>query len=72
MLPEKVKDWGLPVIAANWSVDELEKAGDAFGYGFSSIYAADGTVLAGAGPDGSEVIYAELPVSLPAPAPIRP
>lgn len=62
MLPEKVKDWGLPVIAANWSVDELPKAGDAFGYGFSSIYAADGTVLSGAGPDGSEVICADLPI----------
>jgi predicted amidohydrolase len=65
MLPEKVKDWGLPVIAANWSVDELPKAGDAFGYGFSSIYGSDGTVLSGAGPDGSEVICADLPAVVP-------
>lgn len=64
MLPEKVKDWGMPVIAANGSVDALPQAGDAFGYGFSSIYAADGTILSGAGPDGSEVIYADLPAAV--------
>jgi len=68
MLPEKVKEWGVPLIAANWSVAELPQAGDACGYGFSTIYAADGRPLAGAGPDGTDVIFADLPVPVRTPA----
>ena len=60
MLPEKVKEWGVPLIAANWSVERLPENSDASGYGFSTIYAANGRQLAGAGPDGTKIIYADL------------
>jgi predicted amidohydrolase len=49
------------VIGANWSVDEEQEWS---GYGYSTIIASDGRVLAQAKTrTGSEIIYAELPVS---------
>jgi len=58
-LPAKVARYGLNVVGANWSVD---RPYDWYGYGYSTIIAADGTVLAQAKTrEGSEIIYADLP-----------
>jgi predicted amidohydrolase len=46
------------VIGANWSVDKKQEW---FGYGFSTIVAPDGKVVATASSlHGSEIVYAEL------------
>lgn len=49
------------MIGANWSVDEPQPW---FGYGFSTIYAPTGKVIATARSlRGSEILYATLPTA---------
>ena len=58
-MPERIAPFKHHVIGANWSVDEPQPW---FGYGFSTIYAPDGKVLASATSlHGSEIIYATIP-----------
>jgi predicted amidohydrolase len=58
-LPSRVKPFGVYVIGANWSVDGPQPW---FGYGFSTILAPNGQVLASAHSlYGSEIVYAEIP-----------
>jgi predicted amidohydrolase len=57
-LPPRVAKAGHYVIGANWSVDEPQRW---YGYGFSSVIAPDGKVLASARSlYGSEIVYAEI------------
>ena len=61
-LPERVKMWGVNVVGANWALDHVPPDPNGpQGFGCSRIIAADGTILARAGPAGDEVIYADLP-----------
>ena len=65
-LPQHVKAFNHYVIGANWSVDAAQPW---FGYGFSTIIAPDGAVLASAKSlHGSEIVYAEIPT---APIPVQ-
>lgn len=58
-LPRRIAPFGHHVVGANWSVDRPQPW---HGYGFSSIYAADGRILnTAASLYGSYVVYAELP-----------
>jgi len=58
-LPAKAARYGLNVVGANWSVDRPQEW---FGYGYSTIIQADGTIAAQAKTrEGSEIIYADLP-----------
>src|SRR4051812_25691801 len=58
-LPERIKPFGHHVIGANWSVDRPQAWR---GYGFSTIFLANGEVAATAKSlHGSEIIYADLP-----------
>ena len=64
-LPQAVKPFGHYVIGANWSVDAPQRW---FGYGFSTVIAPDGSVVASAKSlYGSEIVYAEIPTA-PVPA----
>jgi predicted amidohydrolase len=57
-LPERIKPFGHYVVGANWSVDQKQVWR---GYGFSTIYAPTGEILATAKSlYGSEIVYAEL------------
>jgi predicted amidohydrolase len=57
-LPERVKPFHHYLIGANWSVDQPQKWR---GYGFSTIIAPDGKVVASAKSlYGSEIVYAEI------------
>lgn len=57
-LPARIKPFGHYVVGANWSVDQAQPW---FGYGFSSIYAPDGKIMATANSlFGSTIIYADL------------
>lgn len=57
-MPARIKPFNHYVVGANWSVDQKQKWR---GYGFSSIYAPNGEVLATAKSlHGSEIIYADL------------
>lgn len=57
-LPRRVAEFEHYVIGANWSVDRPERWR---GYGFSTIIAPDGTVVATASSlHGSEIVYAEI------------
>jgi len=58
-LPERIAPFHHYVIGANWSVDLPQKW---FGYGFSTIFAPDGKVIASATSlYGSEIVYATIP-----------
>ena len=58
-LPERIAPFHHYVIGANWSVDQAQRW---HGYGFSTIYAPDGKVLASAKSlHGSEIVYATIP-----------
>jgi len=60
-LPERVAPFNHYVIGANWSVDEPQKWR---GYGFSTIYAPGGKVVASARSlHGSEIVYATIPTA---------
>lgn len=60
-LPERIAKFHHCVIGANWSVDQKQTWR---GYGFSTIFAPDGKILATARSlYGSEIIYAELPTA---------
>lgn len=62
-LPQRVKPFGHHVIGANWSVDE-RPASNWKGYGFSTILARDGSVVATAKSlFGEEIVYADLPTA---------
>jgi predicted amidohydrolase len=57
-MPERLGRYGHYVIGANWSVDEPQPW---FGFGFSTIYAPGGEVLATAKSlRGSEIVYATI------------
>lgn len=57
-LPERIKPFNHYVIGANWSVDQKPEWR---GYGFSTIYAPGGKILASARSlHGSEIVYATL------------
>lgn len=57
-LPEKLGKYDFHVIGANWSVDERQRWR---GYGFSSIYASGGKLVASAKSlYGFEIVYADL------------
>ncbi|MCK6474083.1 MAG: carbon-nitrogen hydrolase family protein [Planctomycetes bacterium] len=64
MLPEKVRDWGVNLVGANWSVRAVPQGKDAWaGWGHSRIIAADGAVLARPKRDlGDAVLYADFPI----------
>ncbi len=58
-LPMRIGAAGHHLVGANWSVDEEQPWA---GYGYSTIIAKDGTVLAQAeSRTGSEIVYATLP-----------
>ncbi len=58
-LPTYIRDAGHHLVGANWSVDTEQSWA---GYGYSTIIAKDGTVLAQAeSRTGSEIVYATLP-----------
>ena len=58
-LPDRVRDVGHHVIGANWSV---ERPNSWFGYGYSTIIRADGTVVAQAKTrTDDEIVFADLP-----------
>jgi predicted amidohydrolase len=60
-LPERCRPFGHHVIGANWSVD---KKPSWYGYGFSTILAPGGKVLASAHSlYGSEIVYATIPTA---------
>ena len=60
-LPERCRPFGHYVIGANWSVD---KKPSWYGYGFSTILAPGGKVLASAHSlYGSEIVYATIPTA---------
>ncbi|MFI5380614.1 MAG: carbon-nitrogen hydrolase family protein [Tepidisphaerales bacterium] len=60
-LPERTRPFDHYVIGANWSVDEKQPW---FGYGFSTILAPDGKILATAKSlHGSEIVYATIPTA---------
>jgi len=62
-LPARVAPYRHHVLGANWSVDEKQTW---FGYGYSTIINADGTVAATAKTrHGSEIVYATLPATGP-------
>jgi predicted amidohydrolase len=64
-LPPRIAKFRHYVIGANWSVDQKQTWR---GYGFSTIFAPDGTVIASAKSlHGSEIIYADLPTAAPRP-----
>lgn len=58
ILPGRLKPYGFNVVGANWSVDAPQKW---YGYGFSTIYGSDASILA---TDhslyGTSIIYADL------------
>jgi predicted amidohydrolase len=57
-MPERIKPFNHYVVGANWSVDQKQLWR---GYGFSTIYAPTGEILATAKSlYGSEIIYADL------------
>jgi predicted amidohydrolase len=57
-LPERVRPFGHYVIGANWSVDQRQAWR---GYGFSTIYAPGGGIVATAKSlYGSEIVYATI------------
>jgi predicted amidohydrolase len=57
-LPKRIAPFNHYVIGANWSVDERQ---DWYGYGFSTIFDRNGTVLATAKRlYGSEILYATI------------
>ncbi len=57
-LPKRIAPFQHYVIGANWSVDQQEKW---FGYGFSTIIAPEGKVIASAKSlYGSEIVYATI------------
>jgi len=59
-LPERLEKFDHYVIGANWSVDDRQRWR---GYGFSTIYAPGGKVLASAKSlFGHEIVYAEIPI----------
>lgn len=64
MLPEKVRDWGVNLVGANWSVRAVPQGKDAWaGWGHSRIIAADGAILARPKRDlGDAVLYADFPI----------
>lgn len=60
-LPARIKPYGHNVVGANWSVDKPQTW---YGYGFSSIYGPDGSLLATAHSlYGDTIVYADLKVS---------
>jgi predicted amidohydrolase len=60
-LPQRVAPFGHYVIGANWSVDQRQPWS---GYGFSTIIAPGGDVVASARSlHGSEIVYATLPTA---------
>jgi predicted amidohydrolase len=62
-LPERVKEWGLNVVGANWCLDEVPRDPNGpYGFGSSRIIAKDGSILARAAPAGDQIIYADLPL----------
>ncbi|HWA83065.1 MAG TPA: carbon-nitrogen hydrolase family protein [Fimbriimonadaceae bacterium] len=61
ILPGRIKPYRINVIGANWSVDGPEPW---YGYGFSTIYGSDGTILATSHKlYGTDIVYADLPVA---------
>lgn len=57
-LPARIKPFGHNVVGANWSVD---KAQPWYGYGFSTIYDAEGKIVSTAHSIyGSTIVYADL------------
>jgi predicted amidohydrolase len=66
-LPQRVAPFGHYVIGANWSVDKQQSW---TGYGFSTIIAPGGEVVASAKSlHGSEIVYATIPTAGAAAAP---
>lgn len=58
ILPDRIKNYGHYVVGANWSVDHPQPW---FGYGFSTIYGPDGTILATSHKlYGDDILYADL------------
>ncbi|HVT14455.1 MAG TPA: carbon-nitrogen hydrolase family protein [Fimbriimonadaceae bacterium] len=61
ILPGKIRPYNFNVIGANWSVDSPEPW---YGYGFSTIYGSDGTILATSHKlYGTDILYADLPIA---------
>ncbi len=61
LLPNRIKGFNHYVIGANWSVDDPQPW---FGYGFSTIYAPDGEILATSHKlYGTDILYADLDCS---------
>lgn len=64
ILPSRLKACKHYVIGANWSVDQHQAW---FGYGFSTIFAPGGGILATSHKlYGDDIVYAELPTANPA------
>jgi len=60
-LPRRLDKEKLPfhIIGANWSVDDHQNWD---GYGYSTIYAPNGKIMAASGSyTGTDIIYAEIP-----------
>lgn len=61
ILPSRLKQYGHYVIGANWSVDEPQKW---YGYGFSTIYGPDGSILATSHKlYGTDILYGTLKIA---------
>jgi predicted amidohydrolase len=62
MLPAKARDWGIGLVLANWSVQQLPQGPESWqGYGYSRILDAKGRVLAKAQRTvGTEIVLADM------------
>jgi predicted amidohydrolase len=62
-LPERVKEWGVNLVGANWSLEKEASGPKAWlGYGHSRIIRGDGVILARGSSTGNAVLYADLPL----------